>query len=758
MKQEKKFTVIDRHVPRLESMKKAAGEIQYTDDIKLPGEACAMLVRSPFPRARVLKIDPSGAESVPGYLGCVTPTETMEKKYNSSGNPPSGLLFKDEYVLTTDCKSYGDRILIVGGETWEACRQAILNIKIEFEVLKAYLTIDEALQPDAEPLQPDISDTNVAQHRDVTVGDAEAGQAVSAVITGGYYATQPMQHAQIELTSCLVDFSDGKHLTVYSSSQTIYQERRIMAEILGLRESDIDFIKPAVGAGFGARQQLHSQPAAAFLSRKIKRPVRLTYSREEDIATAVARHGSQTALQIGADENGKLTYFEADYKLNTGAYTTHGPTVCAAAARKFQYRVDNYLFHGETVFTDHVTAGAFRGYGNTQLTFAREIAMDELAEKLGTDPVELRLKNHIKAGESFPAAALPVTSCAIEDCVVRARKLQRMVDEKEGPLIDNEEKRQAWGYSFACHGSGASNLDGLSSAVIMMNDDGTVQLLVGSCDIGQGSETMEAQICAETLGIELKDVHIFAADTRFTPYDSGTFGSSQAFLCGNAIVNACRDLKEKYLDGLQAVFPERKVEELPGNRYLVQDQGADRVVSFKEGARLIMFSPNGRVIIGTGYYKALASPNPFAVCFVKAEYYKKLNAIRLLDIIEVADVGTPINRMTLEGQLQGGILQSMGYALYEKIEILPKLKKPVSTDLLHYRFAEMDDMPDIYVDLADGYEPTGPHGAKSVGELSTVPGAPAIVNAVSRACGRRIRKIPLCDEFIILPGKRRQEH
>ena len=270
MAEKKAFSVVNHKVPRLESMKKATGEILYTDDIRMPGEAAAMLIRSPYPRAEVLSIDMSEAEKVPGYLGCVTPYESVQKKFNCSGNPPSGLLFQDEYILTTDCKSYGDRIMIVAAETLAACREVVQAVKIEYEVKKPYLTIKEALAPDAEPLQPEISATNVAAHRDVVKGTAEEGEQLSEVMVEGHYSTQPMQHAQIELTSCLVDFSDGKHLTVYSNSQTIYQERRILAELLDMRESDINFIKPAVGAGFGARQQLHSQPAAALMSRPIQ--------------------------------------------------------------------------------------------------------------------------------------------------------------------------------------------------------------------------------------------------------------------------------------------------------------------------------------------------------------------------------------------------------------------------------------------------------------------------------------------------------
>lgn len=750
------FRTVNKKLPRLESWEKATGQIRYTDDIHIPGEAAAMLIRCPYPRAKVTSIDMSEAEKVPGYLGCVLPEEVSDRPFNCSGNPPSGLLFQDEYVLTRDCKAYGDRILILAAETKKACREAASKVKLTYEIRKPYLTINEALADDAEPIQPSLSKTNLARRQFVDAGEPRSEEDSAKAVVSGHFETSPMQHAQIELTSCLVDFSDRKHLVIYSCSQTIYQERRIIAEIMGLRETDIDFIKPAVGAGFGARQQLHSQPAAAYLSRKIARPVRLTYTREEDIAAAVARHGAEMDIRVGTDADGSLDFFDAHIGFNTGAYTTHGPTICAASARKFQYRTKGYHFVGDTVFTDHVTGGAFRGYGNTQLSFGREVAMDMMAERLGMDPVDFRLKNHVRAGDHFPGAAMAVSSCAIEDCVRRARRFQQLVDVQEGPLIDDEEKKQAWGYAFATHGSGASNLDGLSSAIVMMNDDGTVQLLVGSCDIGQGSETMEAQIYAESLGLDVSDVHIHAADTRFTPYDTGTFGSSQTFLCGNAIVRACGDFKRKFMDALSAVFPGKAVR-LADGRFCVRKEtdGEEEILTYREAARRIMFDPHGAVIIGTGYYKATASPNPFVVCFAKVEYLKKMNAIRVLDVIEVADVGTPVNRLTVEGQLQGGILQAMGYALYEKLEINPKLKKVMSTDLLHYRFAEADDMPNLYVDMADGYEPTGPHGAKSVGELSTIPGAPAIVNAVRHASGKDVTSIPLCMEFLILPSRRR---
>lgn len=749
----REFQSINREVPRLESTLKATGQAKYTDDLRLPNMAYAAIVRSPYSRAKVLSIDVSGAEKVPGYLGCLLPDEVPQTYFNCSGNPPSPLLMEDEQILTLEPKVLGDRILCVAAETEQACREAADAVRVEYEELMPYLDVRSALSERAEPLQPHISQDNVIQHREVSQGDRAQGEAESDVIVEDHFVTPPMQHVTIELTSCLCDFSDGQHLTVYSTSQTVFQERRIMAELLGLKEKDVRFSKPMVGGGFGARQQLHAQHVAALMSKKLGRPVNLSYTREEDLYSVV-RHASDVDLRIGASKDGKLKLFDTTFRLNGGPYTTHTPTVVAAAARKLQYNVPNYFFHGMSIFTDHITGGAFRGYGNTQLTFGREILMDRLADQLGIDPVELRLMNHVQVGECFPCASIPVSSNGIEECARRCQEIQAEIDAK-APLVDNDEIRQAWGIAFSCHGSGPSNKDGLSGAIVMLNDDATVQLLVGSADIGQGSETMECQIVAENLGIPLSSVQITAADTLTTPYNTGTFGSSQTFICGNAVVLACDDLKRKVLEQLKVIYPGCEVEEKDRRYYIRGSENLE--MSFREATQKIMFDIKGGVIIGAGTYKAAACPNPFSVCYVKAEYHKKLNAIRLMDIIEVVDVGTPINRMTVAGQLEGGIAQGVGYALYERMEINPRSKRTLSSDLLHYRIPQMDDMPQTHVDMVDSYDPYGPHGAKSVGELATVPIAPAIVNAVRHASGQELNSLPLCDKFVILPSRRKEE-
>lgn len=748
--EERNFAVVNHETPRLESIDKATGLGKYTDDLSMPNMAYAALVRSPHSHAKVLRIDTSEAETIPGYLGCALPEESPRAYFNCSGNPPSPLLVADEKVLTDEPLVLGDRVAIVAAETEAAARAAAEAVKVEYEIIAPMLDVKSALAPNAPALQPHIAPNNIVQRREVSQGDIAVGEADSDIIEEGHFVTPAMQHATIELTCCVVDFSDGEHMTIYSCSQTVFQERRILAEIFGLKEVDVHIVKPLVGAGFGARQQLHAQHAAALISRKIARPVKLLYSREEEFYS-VMRHASDVDLRIGADKNGRLQLFDTTFRLNAGPYTTHTPTVVAAAARKLQYNVPNYSFTGLSVFTNHITGGAFRGYGNTQLTFGREILMDRLAQQLNLDPVEFRLMNHVQVGECFPCASIPVSSNGIEECARRCQEIQKEIDEKE-PLVDNDDIRQAWGIAFSCHGSGPSSKEGLSGAVIMLNADATVHLLVGSADIGQGSETMECQIAAECLGIPLSNVQITAADTRLTPYNTGTFGSSQTFICGNAVKLACDDLKQKMIEQLRLIYPDCKVEEKEHIYYISGCE--ESKMNFEEAARKILFDPKGGVPIGVGSYKAAACPNPFAVCFVKAEYHKKLNALRLLDIIQVVDVGTPINRLTVAGQLEGGIAQGVGYALYERMEINPRSRRTLSTDFLHYRIPQMGDMPRTYVDMVSSHDPYGPCGAKSVGELATVPVAPAIVNAARRASGMEISSLPLCDKFVILPTER----
>lgn len=724
-------------------MDKVTGRAVYTDDMNIPHMAYAMILRSPYASAKVTKIDLNGADKIPGYLDILLPSDIPEDYYNSSGNPSTPLLFKDEKVLTESPKCLRDRILCVAAETPAICCDVLRTIKIEYEVAKPIFSIEEALDEKNAPIQPHLVKDNILFRRTANIGDTKAGFAESDLVMEGEFYVPPMQHVPLEPTACICDFSDGENLIIWSNSQTIFQERRILSELFNIPEKSIRIIKPTVGGGFGARQQLHSQPVAALMSRKIRRPVKLIHSREDEMFATAVRHEAKMNLRFGMKNDGHILAFQADYYLNTGCYTTHGPTVLSSASRRFQYDIPNYYYNGYCLLTNHASAGAFRGYGSPQLFFGREVMIDRIAQKLDIDPVKLRIMNHVSVGGHLPNNTSDVASCEIEQCANACAKLMEEIDAEEG-LIENDEIKQAWGVAFGCHGSGPSSRDGLSSAIITVNNDCTVQLLVGSCDIGQGSETVLSQITAERLGIPLNGIKIISADTGCTPYETGTYASSQTYVCGNAVLKACNAVIENMKQYLRQIYDADVLFE--DNRFVV---GGENFL-FNDAVRKIIFNPRGGLIIGSAAFKADQSPVPFAVCFAKAEYDKRVNGIKLLHVIEAVDIGTPINPQMVKGQIEGGVVQGIGYTLTEYVEVNRVMQKPLSSDLLHYKIPIIGGLPKIHPIISESYDPTGPYGAKSVGELTTVPVAPAIANAVRRASNQEISCLPLCRQFILL--------
>ena len=738
-------------IRRIESTSKVTGTAQYLDDLEMQGMAYGGIIRSPYPHAKVLSIDFSEVKKMPGVLGTLTPDDVPQVHFNVTGSLKNPSLIEDQSILTWHPLHEGDRICAVVAEDKETLHRALEAVKIEYEVLPASMTIDQSIKEGARIINPEFYQDNFYCHKVGTRGEVEEGFEKSDYIFEGTYRTPTQHPIPMEPVSCIAYWNRDNKLHTWATSQVPYQDRRILAAQFGIPESDVSCHRAMIGGAFGAREEMYHQDVAAALSRLIYRPVKIINNRSDEMTATAVRHASYSKVKMGCTKDGQMVAFHQVMYTNGGSYCTHSPLVTAAPDRKMPYHMPYFRYDGIGVATNAAVSGAFRGYGNTQLTFGREILMDRLAQKLDMDPVEFRLMNHVQVGECFPCASIPVSSNGIEDCARRCQQIQKEIDEKE-PLIDDENIRQAWGISFSCHGSGPSSKEGLSGAVVMLNADASVHLLVGSADIGQGSETMESQIAAECLGIPLSSVQITAADTSLTPYNTGTFGSSQTFICGNAVKLACDDLKKKMVEQLKVIYDGCMVKE-KDHRYYISG-GEELELSFEDAARKILFDPKGSVPIGAGTYKALACPNPFSVCFVKAEYHKKLNAIRLMDIIEVVDVGTPINRLTVAGQLEGGIAQGVGYALYERMEINPRSRRTLSTDFLHYRIPQMGDMPRTYVDMVSSHDPYGPHGAKSVGELATVPVAPAIVNAVRRASGIEINSLPLCDKFAILPTER----
>ena len=728
------------------SLKKAMGEARYLDDLEIPRLVYGAILRSPHALCTVLSIDVSQAAQVDGFLGVLLPEEVPQRRFNCSGNPPSPLLFADELILTRRPLYAGDRIAAVAAKTKEACLLALAAIKVEYEVERPLLSIKEALAEGATPLHPEMRPDNELHKITASQGDVERGFAESDFVLEGDFATPAVQHVALEPTGCICDFSDGKNLTVWSTSQTPFQERRILSELFDLPETSVRFIKPTMGGGFGARQQLHNQHVGSLLSRKVRCPIKIINTREDEMLATATRHACESHVKMGFMNDGTIRAVEVKAYYNTGPYATHGPTVVAAASRKLQYNARDYSFEGYTVYTNQPVAGAMRGYGNPQIVLGRELLIERAARKLGMDPVALRLRNHVQVGGNFPSANYSIHSCAIEACAEEAMRIRARVDAERG----GEDSSYAWGCAFGCHTSGPSSKEGMSSAIVMIADDGSVQLMIGSADIGQGSETVMSQIVAHSFGIPSDRVKVVAADTECTPYDTGTFASSQTYVCGNAVVRACLDVEEKLCCALASLH-EVAVENICAERgcFKIEKGGKSEMISFADAVGSVSFGMKGKVLIGSSTYKAEAAPPPFSVCMARAERVDE--GVRITDIIQTVDVGTAINPRLVEGQLEGGIMMGLGYALTESYASDSIARKTPSTDLLHYRMPTSLDMPKIHTWIADGFEKTGPLGAKSVGELSTVAVAPAIISAVEQLLSREINQIPLALDTMPVP-------
>jgi CO/xanthine dehydrogenase Mo-binding subunit len=751
------FRVIGKSFPRRESFAKVTGQARYTDDIDLPAMVYGAILRSSHAHARILRIDTSEAEKVQGVLTILLPGEVPANLFNCAGNPPSPILIKDERILTDRPLYVGDRIAAVAALTPEACQECLDKLKVEIERLPAVFEIEDALRKEAPLLHPEISQTNIFKKMEARKGDVQKGFAESEHIFEAEYSTPDVQHVPLEPVSCICDYTADGLLTVWSNTQTPFQDRRVLSELLDLPENRVRIIKPAMGGGFGARQQIHNQHVGALLSKRLRRPVKIVNTREEEMLATSARHGSICHLRVGVDKDGTLKAFHAKVYLNAGAYCTHTNIVLAAQTRKFQYRVPHYLYEGYAVYTNAPVAGAMRGYGNPQLTFARERMMDEIARELGLDPIRFRMMNHLEVGETIPAHTFPLRSCAIRECVAGGEEIRKRIEEKESALERKGEKTEAWGVAFCCHTSGPSNNDGMSSCVILVNDDGSVNLCTGSADIGQGCETTFSQIVAEELGIDLGAVTVTAADTLHVPYDLGTFASGQIYVGGNAARQAAQEIKERIRVALAdhySTTPEQVCCEK--SQFKVIPRGGKMVsLSFREAVTKISFGQKGTTLIGRSSFKAVESPLPFAVCWAKVAMNQASKTVEVRHIIEAVDVGTAINPDIVRGQVEGGIGMGLGFAIMEQIEFDKKAERPVSSDLLHYKIPTALDMPHVHVYIAEGsQEPTGPFGAKSVGELPAVPVAAAIANAVAKATGEPVNVLPLTKDFVFKAPQR----
>lgn len=734
-------------IRRLESVSKVTGSAEYHDDLEMQGMSHGGVIRSPYPHAKVKSIDVDDARKIPGVLGILCPQDVPQIKFNCTGFLPSDALIKDEEILTMHARHEGDRIVAIVAESREILKKAMAAVRIEYEVLPAIMTIEDAMKENAPLVNSDVYDSNCFYHKIGERGNVEEGFAKSDYIFEGTYHT-PIQHPiPMEPITCISYWTRDDKLMVWANTQTPYQDRRILAEQFGLSENNVIIHRAMIGGGFGQREELHNQDVAAALSHLIYRPVKIVNERNDEMISTATRHASFSKVKMGVSKDGKLLSYHHTMYTNAGAYCTHTPLVTGAPDRKCPYHMPHFRFDGIGVLTNGPVSGAFRGYGNPQVSFARESLINDLCRQMGWDSQKFRYENVCKPGEKMHANKTPLSTFPAEECFENGMRICREIDEKEG-LRDDEEVKEAWGMNLISHTSAVSSLEALSSSSIICNPDGTVNLMTGTIDLGQGAETAMVQIAAEKFGIDVKDVTHALLNTTTSPYNYGSFSSGQAFLTGNAVAFACEDVIRKMRIQLAEFYEIDEAEvQYRDKKFQIVQRG--KMLGFKEAIMVISNRCRGTFIMGSAVADMVDAPPPFALCWAKVALYKKENALKVTHIVESVDIGRMINPLIVRGQLEGAIQMGVGYALMEDLEVDKVTKKVISADLLNYRNPLILDMPEIHLAIADSYEPFSANGAKSVGELGIIPVAGAICDAVSKASGHESTRFPLSREFFI---------
>lgn len=746
------FSVVGKRLARLDAFAKVTGTAKFTFDITLPGMLFGKILRSPYAHARILNIDTSKAEQLPGVKAVITAKDTPGIKYVHVGPP-----FQDRFVLATNRVRYvGEEVAAVAAESIEVAEEALKLLHVEYEVLEAVFDSEDSMKPDAPKIH--AADSNVVMKGQRLYGDVEKAFRESEYVYEDRFVTQAVAHCCMEPHGSLAFFDPNGKLTVWTPTQSPYFVQKELAIVLNMPMSKVRVMEVAVGGGFGARSKICEDEAiSALLARKSGRPVKITLTRREEFSTTRTRHPMIITLRTGVKKHGVLTARHVRLVVDNGAYNQMGPAVMgyAALAATSHYRVPCVKLETYLVYTNKQYGGPFRGFGNPQVAYAIESQMDMIAERLGIDKLEIRLKNCNLTGDVTPCG-WKITSSGFRECLLKAAQEIGWDERRENPR-----KNRGIGIAGMIHVSGAKvYADGdFSSAYINLLEDGTATLFTGTTDIGQGSATVLGMIAAEELGLNLEDVRVTTMDTDVTPVDLGSWASRITFVGGNSVRKAALDIKRQLF---QVV-----AEKLECNPSDIQIKDKKLFVAGSPGKSIpvseaILASPErvGKMLIGKGFYDPpseminretgianISSAYNFAAQAAEVEVDEETGRVRVLRVVAAHDAGRAINPTIVEGQIEGAIVQGMGYALSEQI-VCGEDGKMENPNYRDYKIPVSTDIPEIETYIIETNDPEGPFGAKGIGEPGLVPTAPAIGNAIFDAVGVRTTKIPILQEDI----------
>ncbi len=743
---------IGQRVPKLDAWDKVQGRTQYIHDVKLPRMLYGKILWSKYAHAKIVSIDTTKAEKLPGVRAVITGYNTPEIRVG---------FIKDNPVLKRDkVRQFRDEVAAVAADTAEIAAEAIKLIDVVYEELPGVFDPEEAMQEGAPLIHEDKGSNVLKLPWKMLCGDVEEGRKKADFIVEESYTLPFVTHCCLGTSGCIAQFHANGNLTVYSPTQIRYLAQKDFQEALkalGLKGKRVQVIQTAIGGGFGSKLDTYPfEFITILLAYYTGRPVKLVYTREEEFFASPGRQPVRAKISQGCTKEGKLTFRDVDMILDNGAYTSWGATTPSVMMMPISslYQVPNIRYVAKCVHTNNIYSTAMRGYGNPQATFAIESQIDTLAEKAGIDPWEFRMLNRNKPGEITPQR-FEIGSCGMEECLVAVKeKLQW--DEKRG-----KGNGRGVGISSLIHVGGGARIyksDG-TGTILKLDDYGKVTVLTSASDMGQGSDTVLAQIVAEELGVEIEDVEVIMKDTNLEVWDAGAHASRSTFVGGNSALYAARKAKEEILEFAAGMLKEPKESLYLRDRMVYSRNNAEVSMALDKLLRAIHFRTNGRQIVVSEFYDPptvmldremkgnFSAAYTYGVHGVEVEVDQETGQVKILKYVIAMDVGRALNPMAVEGQLQGGVAQGLGYSLMEELQL--DKGKVMNGNFLDYKIFTFPDMPEIESVIVETIDERGPFGAKGIGEPPLVGSAPAIANAVSDALGIRIRDLPITPERII---------
>jgi len=777
----KDFKVVGKSVAKIDALGMACGLEQYVADYDTGDAVCGYIVPSPYAHARIKKIDATKARAMPGVYSVLTHHDLPRNAHTTAGQGYVEPSPYDSFVLDNKVRFVGDKVALIVADTREIAEAAGKALEIEWEVLTPVLDADKAMDPGAPVIHdepeahmpipvPYEPQKNMASAASMGVGDMGKVMTTSHLAYTQTYRTHYAQHCPIEPHVTLGYLDPRERVVLISSTQVPFHARRITAQALGIPVKKVRVIKPRIGGGFGAKQEVMVEQCVAAMVLASRKKVLLQMTRQEEFLSRT-RHPIKTTMSGGFNQDGTVNGMRMEVLSNTGAYGSHALTVMCNCGSKVLplYRMKTVAFDAKAVYTNLPVGGAYRGYGATQSAFAMEVFLDEVAEKLKIDPLEFRKRNHITAGEGSPVfAALgegkpgveqKIGSCGLAQCIELGAKAIGWTEKRgktgTGPL------KRGIGMCTLMQGSSIPEID-MASVSIKMNDDGSFILTAGATDLGTGSDTMLAQVAAEVLGVATEDIIVHSSDTDLTPFDVGAYASSTTYLSGEASKRAALDVARQIREVAADIFCEvMKIEPRPDPAKLTLRERkiftADgQSVTLAQVALRSLYERDQHQIASTNSAISKKSPPPFSAHFAEVEVDTETGKVRLVKYVTTMDCGTAINPKLAEGQVEGAVVNGLSFALTEEylFDENGRMRNPNFAD---YKIFSTLDMPEMVTIMVPTYEESGPFGAKSVSEIGINGPCPAIANAIYDAVGVRLRETPFTPERVLKALKAKKQ-